>query len=254
MYLEKWYADWVDDRGQPHILYLARLRWGPLALGYRAALGAQRHAHIVWGAQRMPWPDVAADTLCWPQAHAAGGVACWRWQGVQAASHTLWQQQHQAVVWEPVVRNGRVYAPDGTYQGRGYVERLTLRVAPWQLGLRTLKWGRFCGARHSLIWVEWQGQKNLQLALRNGHADAVCQIDHDRVSTATARLDLHAQQPIVHESLGQGALQALAGLRRLATPDFLAGVESKWVAAATLHLHGQVADQGHAIYEEVQWP
>lgn len=54
MYLEKWYADWVDDRGQPHILYLARLRWGPLALGYRAALGAQRHAHIVWGAQRMP--------------------------------------------------------------------------------------------------------------------------------------------------------------------------------------------------------
>ena len=35
MYLEKWYADWVDEHGQPHILYRARLRWGPLSLGYR---------------------------------------------------------------------------------------------------------------------------------------------------------------------------------------------------------------------------
>ena len=254
MYLEKWYADWVDGCGQPHILYRARLRWGSVSLGYSAALEQQRQARIVWGGGRMPWPRVDADAVHWPRANHAGGHAHWRWHGAQPASHTLWQQQNQSVVWEPVVCNGPVYAPDGTCQGRGYAERLTLNVAPWKLGLRTLQWGRFCGARHSLIWIAWQGAHPLQQALLNGRADAVCHIGGDGISTATARLALHAAQPIVHESLGAGALHPLAGLRRLATPDFLAGVESKWAAPATLYLHGQAADTGHAIYEEVRWP
>lgn len=126
-------------------------------------------------------------------------------------------------------------------------------MAPWQLGLRTLKWG---GLRRT-PQPDLGGMarpKNLQLALLNGHVDAGRAGDrslsgqHSHRAVGSARATAHRAR-----IAGQGALQALAGLRRLATPDFLAGVESKWVAAATLHLHGQVADQGHAIYEEVQY-
>lgn len=254
MHLEKWYADWVDHLGQPHILYLARLRVGPALLGYGATLGQQQHARarMLWCDKHMPLPRVDAQSVHWPAAANHGPL---QWCAAHRHSpHILWQQQAGRVVWEPIVRNGWVHSQNGQCLGRGYVERLVLDVAPWKLGLRILKWGRFCGARHSLIWIEWQGSHPLQLALLDGCEESLHSVDRLQVCTATARLEMHAVQPIVHESLGTGALQQLGNWRRLARPAFLQGVENKWVAQAQLHVHGQVADSGHVIYEEVQWP
>lgn len=254
MHLEKWYADWVDHFGQPHILYLARLRVGPVSLGYSARLGQQRQARarMLWRDKQMPLPLMDAQAVHWPVV-AGHGHLQWR-AADRPGPHVLLQQQAGRVVWEPVVCNGWVYAQNGQCLGRGYVERLVLDVTPWKLGLRTLKWGRFCGARHSLIWIEWQGSHPLQLALLDGCEEPLHSVERLQVCTANARLEMRAVQPIVHESLGTGALQQLGGWRRLATPDFLQGVENKWLAQAQLHMHGQVADSGHVIYEEVQWP
>lgn len=254
MHLEKWYADWVDHFGQPHILYLARLGIGPVRLGYCASLGQQRHARVrvLWCDKHMPLPRVDAQAVRWPVMAGHGHL---QWCAAdRLGPHVLWQQQAGRVVWEAVVRNGWVHAQNGQCLGRGYVERLMLDVAPWKLGLRTLRWGRFCGTHHSLIWIEWEGRHPLQLALLDGCEESLHSVDRSQVCTATARLEMHAAQPIVHESLGTGALKRLGGLRRLARPDFLQGVESKWMAQAQLHMHGQVTDSGHAIYEEVQWP
>ena len=255
MRLEKWYADWVDGCAQPHILYLARLRIGPVLLGYSATLGGrQRHARarMGWSSTRMPLPHAEAHAVHWPMAEGHGNL---QWRAAdRLGPHVLWQQQAGRVVWEPVVCNGWVRLPNGQCLGRGYAERLVLDVAPWKLGLRMLKWGRFCGARHSLIWIEWQGSHPLQLALLDGCEASLHSVDRLQVRTATAQLDMQAARPIAHERLGAGALRPLGGLRRLAAPDFLQGVESKWIAQARLCLHGQEADNGYAIYEEVQWP
>ncbi|MDO4796147.1 MAG: hypothetical protein Q4A28_09465 [Brachymonas sp.] len=254
MHLEKWYADWVDGNGRPHILYLARLGIGPVRLGYCASLGQQRHARtrMVWRDKHMPLPCVKANAVHWPLAAGHGHL---QWSAsARPGPRVLWQQPAGRVVWEPVVCNGLVRNQDGQCLGRGYVERLVLSVAPWKLGLRTLRWGRFCGTHHSLIWIEWLGRHPLRLALLDGCDEALHGVDRSQVRTATTRLEMHAAQPIVHDSLGTGALKRLGGLRRLARPDFLQGVESKWMAQAQLHMHGQVADSGHVIYEEVQWP
>lgn len=40
MYLEKWYADIVED-GQVQVRYLANLQLGPVTLGYSACLGGE---------------------------------------------------------------------------------------------------------------------------------------------------------------------------------------------------------------------
>ena len=250
MYLEKWYADWVDQ-GLPSILYLARLRLGPISWGYEAMLNGQRNARLWLADRNMPLPRVYDHALHWPSgAHGAG----LRWLAPQSITRTLWQSPHGCVQWEVVVPNGAVQTADGRPCGRGYVERLALDITPWALGLRLLRWGRFCGTQHSLIWIEWQGEHALQLAVLDGNDVPLVSASRSQVCTATLQLDLVDAHEIMHDPLGGGALRPLGCLRRLATPGFLAGVETKWLAHARLHLNGQTVDEGHAIYEEVQWP
>lgn len=67
MHLEKWYADWVDHFGQPHILYLARLRMGPVSLGYSARLGQQWQARA-----RMLWRDKQMRCHVWMRKPCTG--------------------------------------------------------------------------------------------------------------------------------------------------------------------------------------
>lgn len=252
MLLEKWYGDFVIN-GRAQIQYLANLRFGPVTMAYQGKLDNGRSSTTAVGLRSLALPTVRDESLYWP---ASGDQPEIIWKGICRRPQFLWQEGHQVVVWEPVVLNGEVVLVRQQQQQpiRGYAERLILNFMPWRLGLKTLKWGRFCGQRHSLVWVEWLGCSPRKRALLDGKVVALRSVEREGIQTEAGCLLIETPHEIVNESLGLGALRAFRSIPAAAVSRFLAGVETKWLAHGILESAEGAVDQGTVLYEEVVWP
>lgn len=249
MFLEKWYGDFVKS-GRPEIRYLANLRFGPMTVGYRGKLGTSHSSVMNFGFCGFELPSVRGENLYWPTTADDIDLV---WTGVQSRPQILWQQGRRVIIWEPLVLNGMVLS-EGVGSGLyGYVERLTLNFAPWHLGLKTLKWGRFCGKRHSLVWIEWLGRIPKRLALLNGSPVVSLTVEQRAVKTESASLSFGIPYEIINEPLHLGALSQLSWMRFFDRLRFLSGLETKWITDGSLEVDG-TQDYGSVIYEEVNWP
>jgi hypothetical protein len=251
MRLEKWYAD-VAASGSLSIHYSANLDLGPLALAYEAELhgGGERRGLFSMGRNtRMPRQvdGVGADACL--EVATAGGLATWR--NAVSRPRSLWSDGKRHVIWDPVVLNGMV---TGARSGRGYAERLVMTVAPWRLGIARLWWGRFCGDRHSLVWIVWEGARPLRLALLDGRDADLRSIGIEDVALDSVRLRLGGHRVLLDQALGTGALAGMPLRRRIAPMTFLAGRECKWLADGALESSGAVVDRGDVVFETVTWP
>lgn len=251
MFLEKWYADVVDE-DRVEVLYRANLELGPAVLGYEGRITAGGRASSAFVPGGVELPREVGAAVVWPRS-ATGDSQPLRWADPHDRDITLWHQGRQLLAWNPLVLNGAVSGAGLSPEARGYLEKLTLNFGPWQLGLARLKWGRFCGQRHSLVWIEWEGRITKQLAMVDGQACQLHQASNDLIGCAGATLHLTQPRPLVQESMAEGALRGLPLPRRLTALRFFQGLETKWFARGLLELDGQVADAGHAVFEEVVW-
>lgn len=251
MLLEKWYADVVDANGVD-IFYRANLKLGPVVLGYRGRIGngGRTSSTIVPGGVELPREVDGA--VVWPASRAEGEQAP-RWAGCRSREIDLWRDDRRLLNWNPMVLNGAVSGLRLLPEARGYVERLTLNFGPWRLGLQRLKWGRFCGQRHSLVWIEWEGRIAKRFALLDGHAIRVHAVSRERIDAAGTTLHLREPRVLVQEPISDGALRGLHLPWRLTPLQFFRGLEIKWFAVGALEMAGEAADPGHAVFEEVQW-
>lgn len=251
MFLEKWYADVVDPKGVD-IFYRANLKLGPAVMGYRGRIGngGRMSSTIVPGGVELPREVDGA--VVWPASGSVGDQPL-RWTDCRSHEIELWRDGPQLLRWNPMVLNGAVSGLRLLPEARGYVEKLTLNFGPWQLGLQRLTWGRFCGQRHSLVWIEWEGRIAKQLALLDGQAIPLHAASRERVDASGAALHLCEPRALVQESMSDGALRGLRLPRRLKALQFFRGLETKWIAAGALETSGEATDPGHAIFEEVQW-
>lgn len=251
MFLEKWYAD-VCDGERVEILYLANLKLGPALIGYEGGitLAGQGSAKVVPGGVHLP-RDVDG-VVAWPSTRPEGGERM-RWAGARPLEIPLWREDGRLLTWNPLVLNGLVSGNGLSPGARGYVERLTLNFRPWQLGLQRLRWGRFCGGRHSLVWIEWEGRHPMRLALLDGQKRELREVAPENVDCTECALHLTRRRTLVQESMSEGGLRVLSLPRRLAALQFFRGLETKWFALGELFLEGEAADSGHAVFEEVVW-
>ena len=251
MLLEKWYADVVDPNGAD-IFYRANLKLGPAVIGYRGHIGSggRVRSTIVPGGVELPRELDGA--VVGPASGAEDGQAL-RWSDSRSREIELWRDDRQLLTWNPMVLNGAVSGLRRLPEARGYVEKLTLNFGPWRLGLQRLKWGRFCGQRHSLVWIEWEGRIAKQIALLDGQAIPLHAASRERIDCAGPSLHLTERRALVEEPMSDGALRGLRLPRRLAALQFFRGLETKWIAVGALELGGEAADAGHVIFEEVVW-
>ena len=129
-----------------------------------------------------------------------------------------------------------------------------MTVAPWRLGIARLWWGRFCGDRHSLVWIAWEGARPLRLALLDGSDVDLHTVELENVALGSVRLRLSDHRVVVDQVMGTGALAAMPLRARIAPVTFLAGRECKWIAAGALESAGAVVDRGDVVFETVSWP
>jgi len=249
MFLDKWYADVVAG-DKLAVLYRAQLRLGPFSWGYQGTLrnGFAREGLFSWKKPQDGLPDAASQNrqLAFKTDE---GLAVWQYDNRRAFQ--LWTDGDHRVVWEPLVLNGPV---SGSLTGRGYAERLTLDIMPWKLGLKRLRWGRFCGARHSLVWIIWEGKIPRHLALVDGTEIPSVEATDKTISAGDCRLDIADAQLVADAPLGSGALARMPWPKKIAPAHFLNGHERKWFAHGILARAGAVVDQGSVVHERVDWP
>ena len=163
------------------------------------------------------------------------------------------KELHDGVVWRCVAPSGDaiVRLPGRVLRGRGYAEVLEMRVAPWSLPMRELRWGRAIGEHTSVVWIQWTGAKPLQLAVRDGALAEAASIDDGEVRLAGGTRVLLSRHAVLREDrLGRTLKPLRAILPRL--PLALTGaIEQKWVSRATFLTPDRPNEEGWAVHERL---
>jgi hypothetical protein len=252
--LHKWFLDCVTADGDVLVVYAASLRWGLLRIGYSAALWHRAGTTTV--TTRLGRPPL-------PRAHAGGFLLDaprlrlhGEWTGpLLAHGRELWRSPRGAVAWHCLLPAADVAFTLGgrPHRGRGYVERLALDVAPWHLPIDELRWGRWHGGGHSLVWIQWRGPHPLRLCLFDGAPVACGPVGDDGVALDDGRR-LCLDPPVVLRE-GRLARTVLAQrcLRLLPVPRRVRDMhETKWLARGAFAAGGS-AIAGTALHEVVRW-
>lgn len=253
--LHKWFLDCVTPAGDALVVYAATLRWGLLRVGYSATLARQAGENVTrtrFGRPPQPVADGTGCDLAAPRLGLRG-----RWTGaVHGERRQLWRSPRGAVTWHCLLPQATVRLElDGRpWQGSGYVEHLALDVAPWHLPIEELRWGRWHGDGHSLVWIQWQGPHPLRLCLRNGREVAAGPIDDGGFDLADGgRLQLAPPVVLRDGPLGRTVL-AQRLLRWLPLPRGVRAMqETKWLARGTFADGGGERREGMALHEVVRW-
>lgn len=258
--LAKWYLDLVAEDGTALITYAASLRWGAIRLQYASTFLSRPGTAPIERSQytRVQLPDDTGDVvhLSLPGLGLTG-----EWHRTAAPIRaTLLAEASGAVQWDCLLPGAQasVELNGEALTGAGYAERLTLTCPPWSLPFRRLRWGRFAGATHALVWIDWDHDPARRWVWLDGQpqAEAVPTVEgvtrlHDAGGEASIRLtpervlcERRALQVIAHRWPALGALP-LGPLRDLH--------ETKRLARGSLHGGDGLLETGWVIHEEVAW-
>jgi hypothetical protein len=255
--LSKWYLDCVSDEGDAFIAYSAELRWGAIAVSYTGTLvqRAGRPTEIRATLRSAPAPGTDAGVTVW-SAPALGVSGRWTAVETRAAADAILEGPEGSVTWRCLVPRARaeiVFARAPAIAGLGYVEHLSVTMAPWQLPIDELRWGRLLSADASLVWIDWRGPYRKKLALLGGELVEPVHVGDLEVEAGPARLTLSEPRILRRGELGKTALAVLPAARSILPVRILATDERKWVSRGTLDRGGKTS-QGWAIHEVVRWP
>jgi hypothetical protein len=233
--IRKWYLDCVADDGTTWIGYRGWVEFASLRFHFASSM---LNAETVSVPRRVPEPETHANIVRWDAPEL--GIHLEMTSRLPSSRHHL----HAAVTWNCVAPAADVTLrlPDRTLRGRGYAEVLDMSIAPWDLPIRELRWGRAIGERTSLVWIQWSGSQPLRLVLRDG----VLQPAEDQRLTVSESVVLRDNR------LGE----ALAPLRLvwLLPRRFTRAREQKWRGRGTLQSSDGSIDHGWVIHELVTFP
>ena len=250
--LVKWYLDCVTDDGDVVMVYCAELRWRrlhakicSLLLGNEKRVGTQTSV----SGYRVS-RDASLISAELPKLGVSG-----RWvAGEIPFERTVYESVAGRVQWNCLQPRSDVHVrvADRELHGIGYAECLTLTIPPWQLPMRTLRWGRFASSDHSLAWVDWHGQFSTSLAVLDGKECKPLTVSESRVNVPGADLRIEPGLSLRSGRLGATILPGASRLVDLFPSSIFNVDEHKWRSRGALTLNGP-KDSGWVIHEVVQW-
>ena len=130
-----------------------------------------------------------------------------------------------------------------------------MTVAPWNLPLRRLRWGRFTSASDWVVWIDWAGDFTRRLVYKNGIEVQAATAGDERIEFEDgSRLTMDRSLTLRNGALGATALCGIPGLRDTMPGRLLRIEECKWRSRACLEPIGRPQVEGWAIHERVEWP
>lgn len=250
-HLSKWYLDCVTDSGNASIVYVGELRWGPVHLCYSSLLRSIGDDVKQQNSLRSPtMPAITGDEVSWnsPQFNFSG---VWRSNSSQV-QETVFANEEGSVEWRCLMPAAHVQA--GNDFGLGYVEHLTMTIAPWKIPIQRLRWGRFCGASDSVVWIDWDGELSKRILYANGKGVSGSIIEDGELTFEESRLTMDRSLTLRNGPLGTTALSSIPGISKTFPVQLLQVNECKWRSRARLERANRPAVEGWAIHEVVSWP
>jgi protein-S-isoprenylcysteine O-methyltransferase Ste14 len=252
--LSKWYMDCASESGEVVIAYAARLKWRAITLHYTSLLVHEpgKKPRVQTSMRASTEPVLDGDTITWTsEALEASG----KWTALAtAAPETIYASEDGDVTWHCHQPRSRAEVTIGNrvVRGLGYAEHLELSVEPWHMPIDSLRWGRFVGARSSLVWIDWRGAHDKKLVLLDGKPLASPEIEERAVGGEGAHLAIEEGTTLRSGKIAKTALEVVPGLERFPV-RILAVDEHKWTARGALD-DANGRDEGFVIHEIVRWP
>lgn len=253
--LTKWYLDCVAPDGRVLVAYRASLAWRSLKLTW--------HAFTVYESGRPPRQRASRSASSDPERREGGVV--WRAPRLgctfeaestsSAVAATLLETELGAVEWEceaPATRVSVSLSDAPPIVGTGYVERLTMTIAPWRLPISELRWGRWIseGAERSVVWIDWRGETPVRWVYFDGCRALETTVMDASVIAGNARLTL-AETRTLHSRSLRKVFDGMPALRAAVPASLLRWRETKWCSTGMLDVPGATSVHGHAIHESV---
>ncbi|HYE03211.1 MAG TPA: hypothetical protein VD963_08240 [Phycisphaerales bacterium] len=259
--LTKHYLDCVTPDGRAFIGYWARLDWLGVRVVYASTILHDRArgdleprtttASTVRGG---PGPVLGAARASWECA-PLGLSGSWE-PTAEPIDRLVLDDADGTVRWHCLMPRARARVRvegGGTLEGLGYAETVELTVAPWNLPIQELRWGRFGAESGWAVWFEWAGARPQRLLVENGRERAPVSLGDEGVCWDDGSVGLGESSTIREGALGMTALAGVAPLRKLVPPAVLGTREAKWLSRARMTRGGTAPVPGWAIHEVVRF-
>jgi len=250
--LRKWYFDVTGPDGAVAIAYWAEVRWGRWVRRGSALFRHPSH-EPAWqfGIPTGAEPAEQPGNIVWQAAEL--GCRLRLTPLLPPSEHRLLDLPPGAVVWRAVAPSAEAEftLEDGSrVTGPGYAEWVELRIPPWKLPIRTLRWGRFLSRSTSLVWIAWDGGHPLRLVLRDGVSVPPTAIDDHAVRMEGAVLSLTNSVPLADADVS--VMLAPSALRPVA--ERLTNTwQTRWLSRGEFTGRNGIGVTGTAIHEVVRW-
>jgi len=250
--LVKWYMDCVTDSCDAVILYCADLGWRGIHAAYSSVL-------TIFDRQAEFQSSMASYRLSFTSDHIKVEFprlnVCGRWEGTATPVQLpVYENASGSVLWNCLQPRSSVKLRIGERElaGLGYAECLTLTLAPWQLPMRQLRWGRFVSQQDSLAWIDWQGLYSTSFAVHNGLRCETLAVSDSEIVLRDATLRMEESLPLRAGRLGSTILPGAPALGKLLPHSLFNIEERKWRSRGILNAHDRES-KGWVIHEVVHW-
>jgi hypothetical protein len=250
--LVKWYMDCVTDDGDAAILYCADVNWRGIRLTYSSVLTV--HEGLVETQSSMAGYRLSSsDGQIGVEFLRLKVSGSWR-ADAEPYQRTIFENASGTVEWNCLQPRSLVKLRVGgrELKGLGYAECLTLTLAPWQLPMRLLRWGRFVSPKESLAWVDWQGEYSTSFAIHNGRACKTLLVTDAEVAIPGATLRMEESFPLRAGRLGATVIPGTPTLGKLLPRSLRNIEEQKWRSRGRLDTKDG-SSCGWVIHEVVHW-
>jgi hypothetical protein len=242
--------DVVDDRGHAFILYAASLKWKAIQLGYKGSIEYASNGRSRTEGEFMKnssLPVVDNQQLTW----TSNGHS-FNWKSVDGAvSERLLESVH----WNCIQPKAKCeISKDGSLisRGFGYTERLELKIAPWNLPIHELLWGRYLSENNTITWICWRGPEPRSIVYHNGVRITDAIITAEKLTWDSYKLTLpcHVMR---NDTIGQSVFGKFRNIMKLFPRKIMGLEEIKLCGSAELTDDNSVVDVGSVIHEVVTW-
>jgi hypothetical protein len=255
--LSKWYLDVVTDDGTVLVAYALSIQWAALRVDAASVLladpGSELRERRAWSNVRAPRQVGDSLRFCHEDLRIDGD---WR-RLAPPIEASLLDDESGRVSWACAApcANVSVRLDGRTFTGKGYAECLTMTRLPWTLPLRHLRWGRFTGESHSVVWIAWRGGPPRQWVWLDGMLEPAAESDDGGVTGLGDGRALCLAP--VRDICDRRSLRALLSHAPALESGFAGPLrdlrDAKRLARGRLVRDGAVVDEGWTIHEVVTW-
>lgn len=257
-FLDKWYLDIVEEKGNVLILYAAILKWYGFSIPYKRVL---HYDNIKMAEQAefssLQLPEIKDNTISW-EDRSLKIAGSWS-QMTAGISQQLMHTEEGELRWNCFPLNDAQVTWKGMPMlGKGYADQILMTIAPWKMGLHSLIWGRFISDEHFLVWIQIDLENTRSKWLwYNGQAleNPVIEENFISVPEKGLKLFISMEVPLTKGRIIQQVMKGiLSFIPFLSFPKkFLSTNELKFRARGELITKDDTIFRGWVIHERVQF-